>query len=149
MSFDEEWAALVAKASDRGSTGMRLNKADPGSRDGSPDLAVVQDELGAIGHEAHELFSRLRKDGDVARESSDTAASTLKKSNFTLGAELDLTASLWESQLKTLLQSCAHISNHLDYSAKAYTKEDGEIAAQMRHRSGAAMSVSEIEKFYK
>ncbi|GAA2401863.1 hypothetical protein GCM10010420_31100 [Streptomyces glaucosporus] len=72
-----------------------------------------------------------------------------QKSNFTLGAELGLTVGLWESQLKTLLQSCAHISNHLDYSAKAYAKEDDEIAAQMRHRSGAAMSVSEIEKFYK
>jgi len=149
MSFDEEWAALVAKASDRGGTGMRLNNADSDGGGGSSELAVVQNELGAIGHDAHELFGRLRKDGDVARESSDTAASALKKSNFTLGEELGIAVGVWESQLKTLLQSCAHISNHLDYSAKSYTKQDKEIEAQMRHRSGAAMSVSEIEKFYK
>ncbi|HZG05121.1 MAG TPA: hypothetical protein VE546_16385, partial [Streptomyces sp.] len=75
--------------------------------------------------------------------------SALKKSNFTLGEELGIAVGVWESQLKTLLQSCAHISNHLDYSAKSYTEQDKEIEAQMRHRSGAAMSVSEIERFYK
>ncbi|WP_031506713.1 hypothetical protein [Streptomyces megasporus] len=149
MSFDEEWAALVAKASDANGTRTRLNKADPGGGGGTSDLSVVQDELGAIGHDAYELFGRLRKDGDTARESSDTAASTLKKSNFTLGEELGLTVDMWGSQLKTLLQSCAHISNHLDYSAKSYAKEDKEIEAQMRHRDGSAMSVSEIERYYK
>ncbi|PJE98476.1 hypothetical protein CUT44_07145 [Streptomyces carminius] len=149
MSFDEEWAALVAKASAQDSNRMRLNNADPGGGGGTSDLTVVQDELGAIGHEAFELFGRLRKDGDTARESSGTAASVLRTNNFTLGGELGTTVGMWESQLKTLLQSCAHISNHLDYSANSYTKEDKRIEAQMRHRNGAAMAVSEIEKFYK
>ncbi|GAA2444662.1 hypothetical protein [Streptomyces macrosporus] len=137
MSFDEEWAALVAKASNQEGARMRLNKADPGGGGGSSDLSVVQDELGAIGHDAYELFGRPRKDGDTARESSDTAASTLKKSNFTLGEELGVTVGMWESQVKTLLQSCAHISNHLDYSAKSYAKQDKEIEAQTRHRATA------------
>jgi hypothetical protein len=149
MSFDEEWAALVARASDQGAVGTRLNQADPGGGGGTHDLSVSQDELGAIGSEAYKLFGRLRKDGDIARESSDAAAATLRTSNFTLGEELGVTVGVWDSQLRTLLQSCAHISNHLDYSAKSYTREDKEIEAQMRHRDGAAMSVSEIERYYK
>ncbi|WP_101257708.1 hypothetical protein [Streptomyces barkulensis] len=151
MSFDEEWAALVAKASERSGAGTRLNEvADPGGGGGGGhDLSAVQDELGAIGHDAYVLFGRLRKDGDLARESSDGAATALKNANFTLGEELGLTVGVWDSQLRTLLQSCAHISNHLDYSANSYTKQDKEIEAQMRHRDGSAMSVSEIEHYCK
>lgn len=150
MSFDEEWAALVAKASGQGGVRTQLNEAAPGGGgDGRHDLSAGQDELGAIGHDAYVLFGRLQKDGDIARESSDKAATTLKTANFTLGDELDLTVGVWNSQLKTLLQSCAHISNHLDYSAKSYAEQDKEIEARMRHRDGSAMSVSEIERYYK
>ncbi|CAL9393136.1 hypothetical protein SUDANB106_01314 [Streptomyces sp. enrichment culture] len=150
MSFDEEWAALVAKAAEHSGTGTRLNEAGPGGGGGDGhDLSAAEDELGAIGHDAHVLFGRLRKDGGGARESSDGAATALRNANFTLGEELGLTVEVWDSQLRTLLQSCAHISNHLDYSAKSYVKQDREIEAQMRHRDGSAMSVSEIERYYK
>lgn len=151
MSFDEEWAALVAGASQQGGVRMHVNNAGPGGGGGGGqhDLSTSQDELGAIGHDAHVLFGRLQKDGDIARDSSDTAATTLKNARFTLGEELGLTVGVWNSQLKTLLQSCAHISNHLDYSAKSYAKQDQEIEARMRHRDGSAMSVSEIERYYR
>ncbi|MCI0385054.1 hypothetical protein [Streptomyces sp. CNQ085] len=150
MSFDEEWAALVAKASEQGGAGTWLNESGPGDGGGDGhDLSAAQDELGAIGHDAHVLFGRLRRDGDVARESSGGAATALKNANFTLGEELGITVGVWDSQLRTLLQSCAHISNHLDYSAKAYAGQDKEIEARMRRRDGSAMPVSEIERYYR
>ena len=53
---------------------------------------------------------------------------------------------VWDAQVKTVLQMCAHISNHLDYSKKSYAANDKRIEDSLRHRNGTPVSVSEITK---
>ncbi|MFI1338250.1 hypothetical protein ACH4U7_50985 [Streptomyces sp. NPDC020845] len=153
MSFEEEWNGLRAEATTR----MRLNEAGKGSSGGgggSGDLIVHQDDLGRVGHEAFLLHDRLKKAGDMTRGAKDDgstarAASALTTHHFTLGGAVTTMATTWNDQLKTLLQACAHISNHLDYSKKSQAHTDAKIATDMARRDGTAMPVSEISKYYK
>lgn len=162
MTFNEEWAGLVSAAKERQQpVGVRLNQLEPGSGSSSGgsqhDLVVTQDDLGAVGHEAFRLHGELRKKADIAGAGGDKggsgstalAAKELSDRNLTMGGELYTTLSVWDSQIKTVLQMCAHISNHLDYSKKSHANEDEAIAASLRHRDGTAVSVSEISKYVK
>ncbi|WEV27191.1 hypothetical protein OYE22_19800 [Streptomyces sp. 71268] len=147
MSFQEEWGQIRSEAATR----TRLNSAGGGDAD---RLVVHQEDLGRVGHEAFLLHGRLKKAGDIARGaagegSTAKAAATLTSHNFTLGEALTTMSAIWDDQVKTLLQSCAHISNHLDFSKKSHTREDKEIAATMSHRDGSAMTASEIAQYYR
>ncbi|MGW1277539.1 hypothetical protein ACWD4V_11375 [Streptomyces tsukubensis] len=121
---------------------------------GSGDLVVTQDDLGAVGHEAFVLHGRLRKAGDIAGEGSGEggegttarAARELSGRNMSTGGELYTTLSVWTSQVRTVLQMCAHVSNHLDYSKKSHSADDIAVEATVRDRTGAALPVSEISK---
>jgi hypothetical protein len=77
------------------------------------------------------------------------AGADLKSYNFALGSELKTTVSMWDSQLKHLLQSCAHISNHLNYSKALHANDDAEIAASVRGSTGDALPVSQLAKYFK
>lgn len=115
---------------------MRLDSVpmmDPGGPHygGNTDLIVNQDDLGAVGHDAFELFNRLEKDGKHARKESGEAAGNLMGNSFELGIALDEVNATWDNQLSSLLDACAHISNHLDYTAKSHKAEDEWIAASM------------------
>ncbi|MFI0728297.1 hypothetical protein ACH4S9_04655 [Streptomyces sp. NPDC021225] len=167
MSFDSEWSQLKADAAGQQSAHTRLNQlpADVGggggasatSGGGGSDLVVRQDDLGAVGHEAFVLHGELQKVADIAGAGADKdgvgssmqAAKALSDHNFTMGGALSTTVSVWSSQVKTVLQMCAHISNHLDYSKKAHGNDDAQIAASLRNRDGSAVSVSEISKSVK
>ncbi|GAA3835395.1 hypothetical protein ACFS5L_36520 [Streptomyces phyllanthi] len=157
MAWDE-WEQLKSEAAAKSSTGMRLNKVPTeGGGGGSQDLRVNQDDLGAVGHEAFILHDQLRNQADIAGMGMDKdgsgstmqAGAALKSHSFALGSELVTTVSMWDSQLKHLLQSCAHISNHLNYSKAQHANDDAEIAATVRNRVGQAISVSELDKYYK
>lgn len=159
MSFNDEWAQLKQAATERQTTHMQLNQlpADGGSKGGSKDLVVHQDDLGAVGNEAFSLHGRLQKKADIAGAgankdgsgSSAQAAKALTTHNFTMGSALSTTVTTWTSQVKTVLQMCAHISNHLDYSKKRHAEDDAHVAATMKHRDGSAMTASEISKLVK
>ncbi|WP_031507921.1 hypothetical protein [Streptomyces megasporus] len=157
MTFDEEWTGLVSAARERQQVGVRLNQAAPGPGGSDHDLVVTQDDLGAVGSEAFRLHGRLRKGADIAGAGGDKggagstaqAAKELSSHNMTMGGELSTTLSIWDSQVKTVLQMCAHISNHLDYSKKSHARNEERIEASMRHRDGSAMSVSEISRYVK
>ncbi|WFB07901.1 hypothetical protein LRS74_13210 [Streptomyces sp. LX-29] len=129
---------------------MRLNHADGVTAGGgSEGLVVYQDDLGQVGHEAHTLHTRLRKAGDVAQGSEGDgstakAAATLTSHGFAMGGALTTTAFVWRRQVETLLQACAHISNHLDYTKQSTAREDAKIAASLRYRDGSTEPVSEI-----
>ncbi|MER5464779.1 hypothetical protein ABT010_29670 [Streptomyces sp. NPDC002668] len=110
---------------------------------------MTYDDLGAIGHEAYVLHGRLIKDGDVARESSFTAGTALTSHHFDVGSELSTAAELWNSKLNTLLQACAHISNHLEYSSKSHAEEDADIAATLKRRDGTPLPASQINDLIK
>ncbi|NUK21502.1 hypothetical protein HRW14_03105 [Streptomyces lunaelactis] len=129
MAWDE-WEQLKADAAGQQSTQMRLNQLDDGNggrggpgTGGEADLKVNQKSLAAIGDEAHKLFVRLETDGKHAKSSSEKAATGLK-ADFEVGGALAHVAEHWDAQVRTLLDACAHISNHLEFSNKAHRNDE-------------------------
>ncbi|MFE1830090.1 hypothetical protein [Streptomyces yangpuensis] len=133
MSFDEEW--LAARAVADSNAAMRLNQAPggppgPGSPGGgAPDLALDQDQIGAIGSEAYKLHTRLQTDGKHASTASGEAAAALIREGFASGAALAKANTLWEGQVKTLVAACANISNGLNYSLSSHAKDEQQLHA--------------------
>ncbi|WP_030671853.1 hypothetical protein [Streptomyces cellulosae] len=155
MAWDE-WEQLKAEAAQRGPTQMRLNQLPAeGGGSGDGDLVVNQNDLGAVGHDAFVLYEDLRKEADIAGASPNKegagstaqAAASLKSHNFAMGGALEKTVEIWTSQVKSVLQACAHISNHLDYTKKLHASDDAEIAAVVS-RAGEAVSVSELNRYF-
>ncbi|MFD7232181.1 hypothetical protein [Streptomyces sp. NPDC059881] len=143
MSFEEEWERAKAESTRQAS--MRLNRAElgeGGTGGGSGDLRVARDDLGAIGNAAYEVRTKLSRDGDHARPSTFSAAIALTNGNFASGAQLLKVHDRWNLQLRTLLDACARISNHLDYSKALHAKDEAKIAGQL-------MSVSKISEYFK
>ncbi|WP_030201178.1 hypothetical protein [Streptomyces sp. NRRL S-87] len=121
MSFEEEWSSARTTAAATGRGGARVATR--------PDLKVDGDELGAVGSEAYGLHQRLSRDGDHARPATFDAAVALTGADFSSGAALLTVHDRWNTQLHTLLDACAQISNHLDYSAATHAREEADIAA--------------------
>jgi hypothetical protein len=155
MAWDE-WEQLKSEAARRRSTSMELNSADGGAGAAGGDLVAYQDDLGAVGHDAFVLYDRLSKGTDIAGAGMDKggagstmrAAASLASRGFEMGGALQLTVEVWSNQAKTVLQACAHISNHLAYSKRSHTRDDAEIGATLRGRDGTAVSVSRISKYF-
>ncbi|MGX4689128.1 hypothetical protein [Streptomyces sp. JNUCC 63] len=129
MSFDQEWAELKAKAQ------MRLNSvsSDPGGPSpGDADLIVKYDDMGKIGHAAFLLHQHLSSAGKHAQSHTEAAAKSLDNDGFDMGAALAKASKGWQGQLQVLLDACAQISNHLDYSVKSSRQEDHYIATQIQ-----------------
>ncbi|MEV7427084.1 hypothetical protein [Streptomyces sp. NPDC091212] len=132
MSFDQEWAELKKNAAAR----TRLNSApmletNP-TQTLNEDLIVNDEELGKIGHAAYVLHGKLMADGKHAQQQSETASDSLQSDGFATGVALNKFSKAWKTQVKTLLDGCAHISNHLDYSIKSKRKEDEQIETTIR-----------------
>lgn len=143
MTFDAEWAALRAESTQR--VDMRLNGVGGdgvANGSGAADLAVDRDGLGSVGHEAYRLHAQLSKDGDHARASTFDAATAFTHGNFSSGSALLKVHDRWNTHLRTLRDSCAQISNHLDYSASAHAKDDAQIA-------GDLLAVSKLNEYLK
>ncbi|MEU7559644.1 hypothetical protein [Streptomyces eurythermus] len=135
MTFEQEWAELGAAAAER--TAMRIDSApaDGGRGGGGNDLVVHRDDLGAIGHDAYELLGRLGKEGDIARSSTFDAATALTNGNFVSGSAVLKVPDRWQTQLKTLLDACAQISNHLDYSKAQHAKDEAKVEGDLKRIS--------------
>ncbi|HZF92472.1 hypothetical protein [Streptomyces sp.] len=138
MAWDE-WEQLKTQAAERQSTQMQLNQLDPG--DGSPgtaggpskygDLKVPNASLTKISKSAHTLYNELWDKARIAVPSSDSAASDLSKQGFALGAGLQHVSTRWEQQLKSLMDACAQITNHLQRTKTIHAGDDGYIMRQM------------------
>ncbi|MFC5801582.1 hypothetical protein [Streptomyces formicae] len=141
MSFDQEWAS--ARSTATAGVSMRLNQVapEPGGGISSADLGVNQDKLGAIGSAAYALHGRLLKDGNHAQASTSESATTMSANGFRTGSAMSTVHETWGSQLKMLLNACANISNHLDYSAASHAKEEDDIKA--------SLSASKIDEYLK
>ncbi|MDF3297867.1 hypothetical protein [Streptomyces tropicalis] len=130
MSFDQEWAELKARAQ------MRLDSApgmDPGGPSpGGADLVLKYDDMGEIGHAAFLLHQHLSSAGNYARSQTEAAAKSLDNDGFDMGAALAKAGEGWHGQLQVLLDACAQISNHLDYSVKSSKRDDHFIATQVQ-----------------
>ncbi|MEV6749716.1 MULTISPECIES: hypothetical protein [unclassified Streptomyces] len=126
MTWDE-WEQLKTAAAEKKSAAMQLNRV-PDESGGSPapggDLKVNQQDLAAVGDAAFKLFDNLGKYGRDAWSISQTAAKDLSTQGFALGGALDHVQARWEEQLKTLLDACAHISNHMDFTKGAHAGDE-------------------------
>jgi hypothetical protein len=150
MSFDDEWAQLVAKASQDRVAQTRLNQLDGGGGGGGQGgLTVKQDDLGLVGRAAHGLHTGLKADGKHPVAASKSAGTELTGDNFDSGAALTEVAETWGTQVSALMESCAHISNHLDFSSRSYGQEEEKIEAGMRDVQGRLMSPSRISEYYR
>ncbi|WP_371623724.1 hypothetical protein OG245_13275 [Streptomyces sp. NBC_01116] len=140
MTFEKEWAELRAAAAER--SAMQLNSAPGTGGGGGSDLVVNRDDLGAIGNDAYDLRTKLSKDGDHARPATFEAAIALTNGNFASGSAVLKVHDFWQTHLRTLLDSCAHISNHLDYTKAQHAKDDVKIG-------GDLTSVSVLSEYMK
>ncbi|MFJ2841443.1 hypothetical protein ACIPD2_07080 [Streptomyces griseofuscus] len=142
MAWDE-WEQLKTEAANGRSTHMRLNQlaADPGGGSGdSPqgDLTVDQTDLAAIGSAAYDLYTHFGACSDYARLASMKTAGGLETQGFALGSALDHVAEHWIDQVQSLLDACAHISNHLRYTQKQHASDEHYIA-------GTISSISQLD----
>ncbi|MEU7428521.1 hypothetical protein [Streptomyces sp. NPDC040750] len=142
MAWDE-WEQLKAAAAKGPSTRMQLNQLAPAGGGGGEsthgDLTVHQTDLAAIGSAAHELFQEFGRYSDHARIASMKAAGGLKSQGFALGSALDHVAEHWVDQVQTLLDACAHISNHMRYTKNQHAADDSYIG-------GTLSSISQLDK---
>jgi hypothetical protein len=156
MAWDE-WEQLKAEAGSGRSPHMRLNQLAADGGGGTSDLVVHQDDLGAVGHEANLLYDDVKSQADIAAAgagqgsagSTMQAAATLKSHGFQTGSALETTVEMWTSQVKAVLQACAHISDHLDFTQKLHAGDDAKIGAVLRGRDGSAMPVSQLNEYFK
>ncbi|MFF9408765.1 hypothetical protein ACF1B0_25050 [Streptomyces anandii] len=137
----EEWEQLKAKAADRHSARMRLNQypADQGGAGTRGDLVVGHKDLEAVGKAAHDLFDHLTAYSGHVRVASEAAAGGLTSEGFALGGALEHVTQRWSEQTRTLLDACAHISNHLRFTKNQHAADDSYIA-------GAVSSIAALDK---
>ncbi|MFJ6699330.1 hypothetical protein ACIQM4_25055 [Streptomyces sp. NPDC091272] len=138
----DEWDRLKEEVAERRSaqgaagagTEMRLNSlpgkppgggpgGGPGGR-GQGDLKVTQQDLAHIGDFAFKLFQRLAKEGRGPVAGTATAAGDLSGQGFALGGALHQVQERWGQQVRSLVDACAHISNHLDFTQKAHRGDE-------------------------
>ncbi|KIE23492.1 hypothetical protein LK08_29660 [Streptomyces sp. MUSC 125] len=159
MAWDE-WEQLKVRAAGRQPTAARLHglPADASGlgREGARDLVVRQDDLGAVGHKANTLYHEVKCQADIAVEadgnatgSSSQAVVNLKSHGFRTGGALETALEMWTSQVKSVLQACAHISDHLEYTAKLHSEDDARIGSVLRSHDGPSVSVSKLNQYFK
>ncbi|MFD4785912.1 hypothetical protein ACFWN1_02275 [Streptomyces sp. NPDC058459] len=132
MTFEQEWAEMRTAAAKR--SAMRINSVPAegsGGGGGGYDLVVNRDDLGAIGSDAYDLLGRLGKEGDIARPATFDAATALTNGNFASGSAVLKVHDFWQTQLRTLLDACGQISNHLDYSKARHAQDEVKIVAEL------------------
>ncbi|WP_327190719.1 hypothetical protein [Streptomyces xinghaiensis] len=128
MAWDE-WEQLKASAAERQSTQMQLNQLPeedrPNTGTAPGDLQVHQKDLAEIGDEAFKLYQDLLK--KARPQDTSSAGSDLDQQGFALGAALRHVSTRWDKQLGSLLDACALISNHMEFSNKVHGDDDTRI----------------------
>ncbi|WP_018549201.1 hypothetical protein [Streptomyces sp. LaPpAH-108] len=135
MAWDE-WEELKAE---HASAHTRLNSAPDGGGTYGPyvvpsrtgDLRVGHADLAGLGKNAHELYDQLWDKARVSGPSSNTAAGDLSSQGFALGGGLRHVSDRWEEQLKSLMDACAQISNHMRTTKRIHAGDESYIQRQM------------------
>ncbi|MGF1342914.1 hypothetical protein ACQSMD_22850 [Streptomyces flavovirens] len=150
MTWDE-WEQAKAEVAARDSAvQMRLNQAAAsGGGGGQKDLVVHNDQLGKLGNLAYTLREGLSVDADHARQNTFDASIELFNDGLDMGSALTELHDAWNTQVGTLKEACAHISNHLDYSRARHAEDEVRIATEMRDVKGNAMTQSRIQDYWK
>ncbi|MER7051138.1 MULTISPECIES: hypothetical protein [unclassified Streptomyces] len=149
MAWDE-WERVKSEAAQGQSAHMQLNQApaNVGGDTAPGDLVVHDDELGKLGNMAYDLLSQVSTDGDLARPSTFTASNSLFNDGLDMGAALLEVHDGWNTQLGTLKQACAHISNHLDFTRAQHSKDEAYVEAGMRNAAGDLLTPSRINDYF-
>jgi hypothetical protein len=95
---------------------------------------VLRKGAGAAG----DVFGALMKDGRLADDTTNAAASSLSQEHFQLGRSLKITGDLWYSQVTTLVQACHKIEQSLTANAQGHAMTE----------DGNEMRMSEISKYF-
>jgi hypothetical protein len=138
----DEWDQLKAEALEGrqgDATHMQLNQypgdSGPGPAPTAPgrtgDLNVDQQDLSRIGSHARTLYDRLWDQARLDNTSVDEAASDLTSQGFALGSGLQHVSNRWSTQLNSVLDACAHISNHMQVTKKIHDGDEAYILRQM------------------
>ncbi|MFD5965916.1 hypothetical protein ACFWGR_06770 [Streptomyces sp. NPDC060311] len=146
----EEWEQIKAEAAQQQPTRMQLNQL-PGNVGGdtSPgDLVVHDDELGKLGNMAYDLLSQVSTDADMARPSTFTASNALFNDGLDMGSALLEVHDGWNTQLGTLKEACAHISNHLDFTRARHAEDESYVETGMHNAAGDLMTPSRINDYF-
>ena len=129
-----EWEQLKADAAANSGAHMQLNKAGDGGGGGGGkkgDLTVNDTALSDVRDEASKLNTRLWKEGRVAVPTSETAAGNLTSQGFDLGGALQHVADRWDVQLKSLMDACGHIANHMDFTKYVHQGDDQYVRSKV------------------
>ncbi|MGW0734191.1 hypothetical protein [Streptomyces sp. NPDC002851] len=145
MAWDE-WEQLKAEASRNQSAHMQINGGHPSTGNKGGDLKANQKELAAVGDSAYKLFDTLGRYGRDAWSSSQTAAKDLTSQGFALGGAIRHVQARWEKQLQSLLDACAHISNHMDFTKKAHRGTEEYVSDTLSSISKLDRSFDERNK---
>lgn len=146
MSFDEEWRQIKAETTanqasvhldSAGSDTDRVNDSDRFT----PTLAVPLPQLSLVGHDAYDLWHRMSSDGKHADHSTAAAAKELSSCSFRTGSALSTVHTTWDSQVKTLADACAVISNDLRDTVGDHQYNDMCVSVDM--------TPSQISKYLK
>ncbi|MGW4561041.1 hypothetical protein ACWEN3_01125 [Streptomyces sp. NPDC004561] len=87
--------------------------------------------VGSDSRPAFLLHQHLSSAGKHAQSHSQAAAKSLGNDGFDMGAALAEADGGWQAQLQVLVDACAQISNHLDYSVKSSRRDDDFIATRI------------------
>ncbi|MER7759285.1 hypothetical protein [Streptomyces sp. NPDC097619] len=117
MTFEQEWAGARATAT--------------GHTAGAADLRVPAEALAAVGGAAYGLYQRLTRDGDHARPATFDASLALHRTGFRSGPALLLLHDRWNTQLRTLLDACAHVSDHLRTTNSTHAALESGLVARL------------------
>ncbi|MFK0169148.1 hypothetical protein ACIQU5_10115 [Streptomyces sp. NPDC090306] len=140
MAWDE-WEQLKTQAQAQAGTGTpagtQIDQLAPDPGGGAPlpsstgDLKVSQHDLTEIGSRAHTLYDHLWDRARLDNTSIDSAANDLTAQGFALGAGLTHVSVRWDQQLKSLLDACAQISNHMQVTKKIHAGDEAYIQREM------------------
>ncbi|MFF0289444.1 hypothetical protein [Streptomyces sp. NPDC005262] len=150
MAWDEWQQAKAEVAANGSAVQMQLNQAAASGGGGAQqDLVVHNDQMGKLGNLAYTLREGLRVDADHARQNTFDASIELFNDGLAMGSALTELHDAWNTQVGTLKEACAHISNHLDYSREQHVKDEVQIATEMRNVAGKSMTQSRIQDYWK
>ncbi|WP_069814855.1 hypothetical protein [Streptomyces sp. TP-A0874] len=125
MGFDEEWGQARAQASTRMQLASATTHDAAGGGGGSGgDLVHSSSALSAVAKAAYDLYFDLHAAGKLAKENSEAAASSLTGDGFRTGAALSKALGTWGTQVRSLMDACAHIQRHLEGSNAAYHERE-------------------------
>ncbi|GAA2422099.1 type VII secretion target [Streptomyces macrosporus] len=127
MSFDEEWARLVAKATQERDTRTRLNGHDGGGGGSGKKLHVTPGELTKRAGRTDTIRGNLAKADDAAMKETEQVAKGLK--GFRSAGAFATFQERWEEQMK-YLQSLLDdgVAKPLRAAASELKREDSDQA---------------------